>query len=422
MEDKKLLLLGGSPGSKEIIQYAQSQGIYTIVTDWLALEQSEIKQLADEYWMISFSDLDILEKRCKDAGINAVIAASSDYAIDTMIELCRRLHLPCYCTKDSYHYSRDKSDFKKVCKSAGILVPEDYVLSENLTEEDLDRVEFPVVVKPVDQTNSRGISFCNNKDELIHAYQKAKDISDSKKIIVEKKIEGKEYAAYYALADGEASLLFLHSVIAPDEDSVGKSFATSNVTLCVEEFVSKINDKVITALKSMGCRENIAWVQVILSEAGDFYAIEMAHRLGADIIPIEYCRIGALDLVQWGVECALGKKHTREDLPKGLEHPMDKYIYSSMLCCGTSGIVKEIKGIVELGDAGIDVHINVNVGEEVKCGEKVMGCVGFCADSIESLCEKINLANRVLQIKNGYGENMVLIYMTPEQFMLKEFG
>lgn len=38
---KKLLMLGTSKASCEMIEYAKSQGIYTIVTDYLAPEKSK---------------------------------------------------------------------------------------------------------------------------------------------------------------------------------------------------------------------------------------------------------------------------------------------------------------------------------------------------------------------------------------------
>lgn len=59
---KKLLMLGTSKASCEMIEYAKSQGIYTIVTDYFEPEKSKAKLIADEYWMISTGDFDALEK------------------------------------------------------------------------------------------------------------------------------------------------------------------------------------------------------------------------------------------------------------------------------------------------------------------------------------------------------------------------
>lgn len=61
---KKLLILGTSTGSVQIVNYAKSIGIYTIVTDFFSIEQSEAKRYADECWNISTADVNQLEKKC----------------------------------------------------------------------------------------------------------------------------------------------------------------------------------------------------------------------------------------------------------------------------------------------------------------------------------------------------------------------
>lgn len=69
-----LLVLGGKPiGSCEIVEYAKSRGAHVIVADWLDPEQSPAKLLADESWNVSTADLDELEKRSRNAGVNAVL-------------------------------------------------------------------------------------------------------------------------------------------------------------------------------------------------------------------------------------------------------------------------------------------------------------------------------------------------------------
>lgn len=60
---KKLLVLGSSKGCREMIAYAKSQGVWTIVTDIDEPSKSWAKLLADEYWMISADDFDALEKK-----------------------------------------------------------------------------------------------------------------------------------------------------------------------------------------------------------------------------------------------------------------------------------------------------------------------------------------------------------------------
>ena len=121
---KKLLMLGTSYGTCEMLRYAKSIGVHTIVTDYNEPEHSLGKQISDEYWMINTGDLDTLEAKCREEGVNAVVCGISEFNLEMCMELCRRLGLPCYCTPEAWHFSRDKDDFKRLARSLGAPLPE----------------------------------------------------------------------------------------------------------------------------------------------------------------------------------------------------------------------------------------------------------------------------------------------------------
>ena len=62
MKQEKLLILGSDYGSLELVKRAQKRGIYVIASD--TMEESPTKKAADEFWMISTTDTDALEKKC----------------------------------------------------------------------------------------------------------------------------------------------------------------------------------------------------------------------------------------------------------------------------------------------------------------------------------------------------------------------
>lgn len=211
---KKLLMLGTSKASCEMIEYAKSQGIYTIVTDYLAPEKSKAKLIADEYWMISTGDFDTLEKKCREEHIDGVCSGISTFCIPATMELCKRLGLQAYCTPESWHYTMNKYDFKALCRSCNVPVATDYFVSNPPTEEELNNIKFPVVVKAVDQSANRGMSYCHNKEEILPAIEYAHSFSKDSKVVIERMLKGVEYTAYYALVKGEASLVSLFSDLA----------------------------------------------------------------------------------------------------------------------------------------------------------------------------------------------------------------
>lgn len=161
-------MLGTSNISCHIVEYAKSRGIYTIVTDYLEPERSVAKLIADEYWMINTANVDELEVKCREEGVTAVISGILSFNIEKGMELARRLQLPYYCTKEAWDLTGDvdKALFKKICLENGAAVATDYFLTDNPTDEELDSVHFPVVVKPVVGKANVGVSFCYNKEDF----------------------------------------------------------------------------------------------------------------------------------------------------------------------------------------------------------------------------------------------------------------
>ena len=130
------------------------------------------------------------------------------------MELCKRLGLPCYCTPEAWHYTMNKYDFKKLCRDNNVPVAKDYFVSHPPTKEELDEIELPVMVKAVDQSANRGMSYCYNKEDILPGLNHAHTFSNNEKVVIERMLHGIEYTAYYALADGEASLVCLFSDLA----------------------------------------------------------------------------------------------------------------------------------------------------------------------------------------------------------------
>ena len=58
LRGKKLLILVGGINLITLVQRAKELGIYTIVTDYYDTDRSPAKLVADEYWDISWDDID----------------------------------------------------------------------------------------------------------------------------------------------------------------------------------------------------------------------------------------------------------------------------------------------------------------------------------------------------------------------------
>lgn len=410
MKQQKLLMLGTSLLSKEMVEYAKTQGVYTIVTDYLEPEKSRAKLVSDEYWMINVADVDTLEQKCREEGVTAVMCGISEFCLEVSMELCKRLGFPSYCTPEAWHFSRDKDDFKKLCIEVGAPIAKDYYLTDALTDEEIKLVEFPVVVKPVDMSGNRGISYCYNKEELIEAYKYARSVSKSDKIIVEKMLKGKEWYSNYAIVDGEIRLLTLNGMYAEPGHLKNLYSLTTTVSDNVERFCKEINPKIEEVLKKVGCKQGLAWVQVMLDEDDHFYIIEMGYRLPGDMTFIPYTEMFNLDVTKWLVDYALGIKKPISEMPAN-----QTSAYKMCGCCYSlwthkEGEIAEIKGVEEILSHKDFGYYSLNqVGSHMALHRPV-GVVTFTSNDVEEMFEKIKLVNDTVSVIDTKGDDIIIRY------------
>ena len=105
------------------------------------METSPTKALADEAWLISSTDTDELVKKCKERNITALMFGASDFNVWNARKVCKILGLPIYCESDyACRVARDKGEFKRICKSVGAPVAQDYYLTDKLTDDELDQI------------------------------------------------------------------------------------------------------------------------------------------------------------------------------------------------------------------------------------------------------------------------------------------
>lgn len=204
----KLLILGSDYGTIDLVKVAKARGLYVIVTDLMTT--SPTKKEADEVWMISTADINLLEQKCREENIGAVLTGASDFNIEKSRELCKRLEFPVYCASDkAWDVATNKRHFKDICKQVGAPIATDYYITDELSDAKLDEIKFPVVVKPVDLSGNRGMSYCINKNELRSAWKKQENFQITQQLLLNVSFMNYEYAVNYVMADGEIRLHFL---------------------------------------------------------------------------------------------------------------------------------------------------------------------------------------------------------------------
>lgn len=406
----KILILGSAIDSKELVLEAKYRGHYTVVADYFEPYPMSAKLVADEYWMTSTVDFDLLEKKCREEHIEAIISGISAINTAATVELCNRLNLPCFCTPETWHYSANKRDFKDICKSSGVLVASDYAVSNPPTEEELNQISFPVVVKAIDQRGSIGLSYCNVKNEIAPACDLARSVSRSNTVIVEDRLDGNGYVVHYALAEGHASMIaFFVMLNQPGYPSKCYSLITS-CTNNLNRYLEEFNPYFIDALNNMGAREGYMWVELRESADGHLNALEMAYRMPGDMICDQLKLSRIFDSYAWILDVATGIKHRKEDLPTSLTVLPENIITSYILFSKQGGIISKIEGLEKLADIPCITLMNtIEAGSQV---EKFQYLLIFTLDNkdCDELCKTIQQINDSVSIYDENGDNIVIYY------------
>jgi len=408
---KKVLVLGSAKDCKEIVLEAKHRGYYTIATDYLEPYPFGAKLAADEYWMISTVDVDLLEQKCREEHIDAVICGVSTINTYATVELCKRLNLPCYCTSDAHHYSANKRDFKDICKSCGVPVSPDYFVSNPPTDDELKQISFPVVVKAIDQRGNIGMSYCNTKDEVVVACNFARSVSKSDTVIVEDMLEGHEYGAHYALAEGKASLVVFVSMLNQPGYPSNCYSVTTTCTNNLNRYLEEFNPYFLDALNKMGCHEGYLWVELMEGADGHLNALEIGYRMSGEMLCDQLKISGIFDAYAWLLDIATGIKHKKEDLPVSLTALPERIITSYILWSKEGGIISRIEGLDKLADFPFinTVDSFIQIGSQVR---KHQYLIMFTFDNAncDELCETLQMINDAVSIYDKNGENIVIYY------------
>lgn len=280
-EGKTLLVLGGGYASYPIVKIAKNEGAYVIVADYF--ETGIAKEIADEALLISTTDMEALSKIVKEKQVDGVFCGPSEFNIVNVMTLCEMNSLPFYATREQWDICSDKALFKDMCRKHNVPCVPEYNITEEFAKEDLQNIKYPVVVKPVDSSSSRGISVANNDNELKNAYFYAKGFSKKGHVIVEKYINNEmAFSVKYVAYNGEIKLLINSDSYVVDP--IEKKALISNLTVFPSKlnslYQNKINSNVIAMFKDLGIKNGAFFMQALVDkDDGEIYFHEMGLRL-----------------------------------------------------------------------------------------------------------------------------------------------
>lgn len=400
---KKLLILAGGPNLVTLVERAKELGVYTIVTDYYNHKISPAKEIADEAWDISWEDLATLERKCREERVDGITTGYSESPVACCIKLCERLHLPCYCTQEQLDFTRDKVRFKEICRKNGVPVVKEYA---SIDEVD----EFPVIVKPVDRAGSIGVGVAANKEELLKVYDYALEMSYSKNVIIEKYIYGTKIDVYYAIQDGEITLLSSSSSINAKENGLNR--VVQSAWYLPSHAHSLIVENADLALKRMiknlGIRNGYMFISGF-EENNELMFFETGFRLCGGHFYNYYVDLGEvnnLDLFIYHALTGSTKDVTASMGRKKDLKCMNINIYATK---GTIGSIEGIEEIRNMDDCQF-VLVTGLPGQKCEDDKAILDKIAmyyFCSTDSNKLQDDVKKAYALMKVTSVEGTDMV---------------
>lgn len=414
---KKLLVLGGGNASYDVVVNAKKMGIYVIAVD---KEETPgvSRRLADEEYQVSTTDIEGLKKLIKEKEIDGVFCGPSEMRLIDAMNISNEVGLRFYCTKEQWNICSDKAAFKSLCRKFGVPCVPEYHISAKTLEEDIKKVKYPVIVKPVDGCSSAGMTVCWDEKQLRNAIPYAVEASHSGNVIVEKYVTSDYgFGCRYIANNGKIYLSAVNDRYTVD--GVGGKALISCAAIFpskkIDYYIRSINDNVIKMFESIGIKNGTMFMQALYDyDDNEIYFHEMGLRLSGGLIyPMLEAACGYNDLKMMIRYAVGGEMATEEEINK-----IDPYMngnYIGSLCVPLKeGIIDSISGLKEILDdkAVLDCSQYYHEGDSISSSQ--IGTLGqhFCrfklmTNSVEEYKNKINWIQDTLTIRDKNGNDMI---------------
>ncbi len=202
-----VLILGGGVMQLPAIRIAKRKGWYVFVAD--GNRSCPGAAIADSFFPIDLKNTERLIEAAKtcDPPLTGVLTAGTDFST-SVARVAEALRLPGTSHASAYNAS-DKVQMRRRFAEAGVPSPAFVELAgtdDRAALAEAAKLNYPLVVKPVDNMGARGVQRVSGASQLTDAVARAVGFSRSGRVIVEEFIPGQEYSLDAIVEDGKVTV------------------------------------------------------------------------------------------------------------------------------------------------------------------------------------------------------------------------
>lgn len=358
---KKIMILGAGVYQVPLIHKAKEMGLTTLVVS-IAGDYPGFMD-ADIAIDIDVRDEQAIYRMAVEHQIDAIVTNQTDLPVTTAAYVAEKMGLPGIGLACASRFTNKflMRDVAERCGSATIAYQKATSLESALAAA--ENMRYPLVVKPISNQGSRGVSKVTRYEQLDRAVRDAQLYSTSDEILVEEYFEGKEIIIDGLMTEQGFQNLPLGDVefLLDTGPFVSRSVTyPSTIPAALQEKVRTLNERIVRA---MGLPFGLTHSEFrVCEQTGQVALIETAARGGGTFISSDLVPLACgLDVERILIQQALGWS-----TPKATQTATRASAY---VCAGSlpSGVLIAIKGLAA-ADRLPGIHrvvIQKKVGETV---------------------------------------------------------
>lgn len=276
--NKSILIFGTGPLQQSLIERCKLKGLFTVGID--PNPDAECKKSVDAFEVVAGDDFETTVAVAQKYNISGVITAATDKPLVMMARVAEKLHLPFFSVETALN-STDKLLMKNKFIDAGLPCAKGYVINNARELAELN-IANPVIVKPRDNSGSRGVIYCENHTSAAVALEEALRYTKKGNVLIEEFIEGQEYSIEGIHYNGEHHVIQFTEKTTTDFPYNVEIAHTQPADISPQQ-QNKIKKLITQIGQTLGFENCASHTELKINSRG-IYIIETSPRLGGDFI------------------------------------------------------------------------------------------------------------------------------------------
>jgi len=271
---RKIFILGGSSLQLDLILEAKKMFFYTIVLD---MDENCIgAKWCDEFLHINIADKEAVLEKAREYQIDVILTSATELGNLTACYVGEKLglHTNSYQTALA---TTNKVLMKEICLTHNInIAPYCTIVTQS---GDYQWNTFPCIVKPSDSSGGRGVSYCDNTNDLKNAIKKATTFSKNNNILIEQYIKGEQYSVETISTHSTHQIVTITKEYIREVPEIVETHQTipANIDSLLQNKIEAFALKILEIFKiTFGA----CHIELRIDKDENIYFIEIASRVG----------------------------------------------------------------------------------------------------------------------------------------------